>query len=352
MMHLLHVNGLLELPGIGEKISNKLIGHFGSEQSALEVLRKHDVAGLSSVPGISEKYAVSLIHEVIAQEEGVAIEDFLQTPEAFNVYEKIIGLMRSYAHTPYSRAKLSTYIPYASKRADKIRAIQAELNHYVELAGKLNGDEELGPALRKVRHLKEPPKALKARDRAVFTGNKKDHEKLIADGIDRYLDVYRVETMGELVDIAKGYPQALVVGGEFAGADFPEDMSVEFLEGGSGEAWWLVPEALIGFFAANKEPIEAALAAIKVIRARTDLDIGGYLDDAKMLELSQEMSRLTPEGELEPGVDPEVDRLKNVLARYGDAFKAALKKANSDLHERMEQNTVTLKGSQLLGMFG
>jgi len=351
MANLLHVNGLIELPGIGEKISSKLIGHFGSEQSALEVLRKHDVASLSGVPGISEKYAVSLIHEVIAREEGVSIEDFLQTPEAFNVYEKIIGLMRSYAHTPYSRAKLSTYIPYPSKRADKIRAIQAELNAYIALAGKLYDDAELGAALKKARHLKEPAKAVKTRDRAVFTGNKKDHERLINDRADRYMDVYHVESMGELVDIAKGYSHALVVGGEFAGADFPDDMSVEFMEN-AGEAWWMVPEATIGFFAANKEPIEASLAAIKIVRAKTDLDICGYLDDAKMLELSQEMARLTAEGEFGPGVDPEIDRLKNVLARYGETLKVALRKANENLHERMEKNTVTLKGSQLLGMFG
>ncbi len=352
MANLLHVNGLTELPGIGDKISNKLIDHFGSEQSALEALRKHDVASLAGVPGISEKYAVALIHEVIAQEEGVAIGDFLQTPEAFSVYDKIIGLMRSYAHTPYSRAKLSTYIPYASKRADKVRAIQGELNAYIALAGKLRDDAELGAALKKVRHLKGPAKAVKARDRAIFTGNKKDYEKLINDGVGRYLDVYYVESMGELVDIARGYPQALVVGGEFAGADFPEDMGVELMERGAGEAWWLVPEAVIGFFAANKEPVEASLAAIRAIRARTGLDICSYLDDAKILELSGEMARLTAEGELEAGVDPEVDRLKSVLARSGEAFKAALKKANSDLRERMESNTVTLKGSQLLGMFG
>jgi hypothetical protein len=351
MMHLLHVNGLIELPGIGEKISGKLIDHFGSERSALEVLRKHDVASLSSVPGISEKYAVSLIHEVIAREEGVSIEDFLQTPEAFNVYDKIVGLMRSYAHTPYSRSKLSTYIPYPSRKADRIKAIQAELKGYIALAEKLHGDADLSAALKKSRHLKEPSKVAKSRDRAIFTDNKKDHERLLDEHIDRYLDLYYVETMGELVDVARGYAQSLVVGGKFAGADFPEDMNVEFMEG-AGEAWLLVPEAVISFFAANKEPIEASIAAIKVIRAKSDLDICGYLDDAKMLELSQEMGRITPDGELELGVDPEIDRLKNVLARYNEAFKASLKKANGDLHDRMENNTVTLKGSQLLGMFG
>ncbi len=350
--YLLHVNGLIELPGIGEKISSKLIDHFGSEQAALSVLKKHDVASLAGVPGISEKYAVSLIHEVIALEEGVSIGDFLQTPEAYNVYDKIIGLMRSYAHTPYSRAKLSTYIPYSSKRADKIRAIQGELSAYIDLAGKLRGDEELSAALKKARHLKGPAKVTKARDRAIFTGNKKDYEKLLSGGIDRYMDIYYVEAMGELVDVARGYPQALVVGSEFAGADFPEDMGVELMEGGAGETWWLAPEAVIGFFAANKEPIEASLTAIRIIRAKTGLDICGYLDDAEILELSGEISRITGEGEFEPGVDPEIDRLKNVLARYNEALKAALKQANSDLHGRMEGNTVTLKGSQLLGMFG
>jgi DNA mismatch repair protein MutS2 len=351
MTHLVHVNGLIELPGIGEKISTKLIDHFGSERSALEVLRKHDVASLSSVPGISEKYAISLIHEVIAQEEGASIEDFLQTPEAFNVYDKVIGLMRSYAHTPYSRAKLSTYIPYPSGKADRIKAVQTELKGYIELAAKLHDDEALGAALKKARHLKEPSRVAKSRDRAVFTDNKKDYDRLLAERIDRYLDVYCVENMGELVDIAKGYAQSLIVGAKFAGADFPEDMDIELMEN-AGEAWWLVPEAVIAFFAANKEPIVASLDAVRIIRERSDLQICRYLDDTKVVELSQEMARITPEGELEMGVDPEIDRLKNVLGRYNEVLKAALKKTNVDLHDRMENNTVTLKGSQLLGMFG
>jgi hypothetical protein len=346
-----HVNGLIELPGIGEKISSRLIEHFGSEQAALEVLQKHDVASLSAVPGISEKNAISLIHEVIAQEEGVSIEDFLQTQEAFNVYDKIIGLIRSYSHTPYSRAKLNTYIPYPSKRADRIKAIQSELKDYIVLAEKLHDDAALSAALKKARHLKEPGKATKSRDRAIFTDNKKDNEKLLAEHLDRYLDIYCVDNMGELVDIAKGYSQIMVVGSKFTGSDFPEDMSVDFAEG-AAEAWWLVPEAVIGFFAANKEPVEASLMAIKSIRSKSDLQICSYIDDAKILELSQEMARITAEGELEMGVDPEIDRLKNIQARYNEAFKAVLKKANADLHEKMENNTVTLKGSQLLGMFG
>ncbi len=347
------MNGLLELPGIGEKIATKLISHYGSEQSAIEVLRKHDVASLCEVPGISEKYAISLVHEIIAQEEGVSIGEFLQTQEASNVYDRIIGLIRSYSHTPYSRAKLSTYIPYPSKRADRITAIQKELKSYIELAGKLSKDKsgELDATLKKVRHLKDAAKASKSRDRAVMVDNKKDYDALIGRHVDQYLEVYQVDSMHELVDLAQGYSQALIVGNKFTGNDFPEKLNLEFVEN-PADIWWLVPEITIGFFAANKEPIEAAIGTIGIIRSKSDFPFCAYLEDARMLELSAEMSRITPEGDLVLGVDPEFDRLKNALKGYNEVLQTALKKANADLHERMEKNTVTFKGSDLLGMFG
>ena len=143
----MHVSELTAFPGIGEKIAVKLIDHFGSEQAAMEVLRQRDVASLAEVPGISEKYAVSIIHQAIAHQDGVSIEDFLQTPEALNVYDKVIGLIRSYSHTPYSRAKLSTYIPYPSTKSSLIKATQATLEGYISMAEKLSGNSSLEQSL-------------------------------------------------------------------------------------------------------------------------------------------------------------------------------------------------------------
>ena len=139
----MHVSELTAFPGIGEKIATKLVEHFGSEQVAMDTIRRRDVAGLAEVPGISEKYAISLVQQAIASEEGVSIEDFLQTPEAMNVYEKITGLVRSYAHTPFSRSKLSTFIPFPAAKAAQIKAIQATLAGYIQLAAGLVNDPEL-----------------------------------------------------------------------------------------------------------------------------------------------------------------------------------------------------------------
>ena len=346
----MHVSELTAFPGIGDKIATRLIDHFGSEQAAMDALRRRDVASLAEVPGISEKYAITLVHQAIARQDGVAIGDFLQTPEAMAVYDKIIGLIRSYAHTPYSRAKLSTYIPYPAAMAGQIKAMQATLEGYIKLAEALKGDACLEQALKKLRYLKKPAGVSKSRDRVILVDNKKDYDAILKGGIDRYLDVHVVENVHDLVDLAKGYAQALVVGGKYAAGDYPEELSLEFVDD-PGDLWWLVPEATIGLFAANKEPLEAALETIRIVRARSP-GFCGYLDDAQGAELAAELARIGPDGDLAPGVDAETDRLKDVLARFNGALQAALKKANADLQERMDRSTVTLKGSQLLGMFG
>ncbi|HEY3272615.1 MAG TPA: helix-hairpin-helix domain-containing protein [Methanocella sp.] len=341
---------LTAFPGIGEKIATKLAEHFGSEQAAMDILQRRDVASLAEVPGISEKYAISLIHQTIAQQDGVSVEDFLQTPEAMIVYEKIVGLVRSYAHTSFSRSKLSTFIPYPAAKAGQIKATQAILDGYVKLAGQIGNDPELEQVLKKLRYLKPPTGVQKSRDRVILADNKKDYEAILKGGIDGYLDVHLLENVHDLVDVAKGYAQALVVGSKYSAGDYPEELSLEFVDN-PGDLWWLVPEVTIGFFAANKEPLEAALSTISIVRSRSP-EFCNYLNDAKSSELTAELARIGPDGDLALGVDPEIDRLKNVLGKFNVTIQAILKKANVDLQERMEKSTVTLKGSQLLGMFG
>ena len=204
--------------------------------------------------------------------------------------------------------------------------------------------------MKKLRYLKKPSGVQKSRDRVILVDNKKDYEAIVKGGIDKYLDVHLIDNVHDLVDMAKGYAQALVVGQKYSGGDYPEELSLEFVDN-PGDLWWLVPEVTIGFFATNKEPLEAALETILIVRAESPA-FCKYMDETKTTELSSELARISPDGDLVVGVDVELDRLKGILARFNVMLQAVLKKANSDLQERMEKSTVTLKGSQLLGMFG
>jgi ribosomal protein S13 len=347
------VSGLNDLPGIGEKISSKLISHFGSEEKALDAIRKRDVASLSEVPGIGEKNAVSIIQEIIAAEEGFSINDFLRTNEALNIYERLMGLIRSYSHTQYSRSKLNTLLPYPSNRSENIKAMQSHISGYIDLAQELSKakNSQLDICLKKIRQLKPPVNVNRSRDRVIVADNKRDHEAILKDNIDRYLDLHYIDNFHEMIDLSKGYSQTLVVGDKFTVYDLPDGSGIEFISN-PGDIWWLVPEITIGFFSANKEQIESSIDVIRFIRSRSGFEICKYIDDKNLEELSSELSRITTEGDLVIGVDPELDRLKDILKRFNETLQSTLKKADHDLRERMEKNTVTLKGSQLLGMFG
>jgi hypothetical protein len=199
------------------------------------------------VPGISEKYAISIIQETVAHEEGVCIDDFLATQESMNVYERIMGLVRSYSHTSYSRARLSTYFPYPSHKLEQIKTTQAEIERYVTLAKQISKskDNDPGAWLKKVRQLKKPQGTTKTRDRVMIIDNKRDYDTVIKENVDKFMDVHIVDTMQELVDVARGYSQALVAGNKFVAADFPEDVSIDFLDNVK-DIHWLVPEMTIG----------------------------------------------------------------------------------------------------------
>jgi hypothetical protein len=241
-----------------------------------------------------------------------------QAPQTANVYDKVIGLIRSYSHTvfgPSSRIYLEDRcIKPTGDTAKSILSAEARL--------------------------------VRAEIRTI-ADNKKDYETIVKGGIDKYLDVHLIDNVHDLVDMAKGYAQALVVGQKYSGGDYPEELSLEFVDN-PGDLWWLVPEVTIGFFATNKEPLEAALETILIVRAESPT-FCQYMDEAKTAELSSELARISPDGELAAGVDAELDRLKNVLTKFNVTLQATLKKANTDLQERMEKSTVTLKGFTTAG---
>ena len=72
------MKGLQDIPRIGEKMAKRFEEHFGSEDAALEAILGGDIAGISEVEGVGQRYAISLVHEVRAQLEGVTMNDFLK----------------------------------------------------------------------------------------------------------------------------------------------------------------------------------------------------------------------------------------------------------------------------------
>ncbi len=114
------ITTLKSIPRIGEKTARRLIEHFGGEKQALDAIINHDIAALSELEGMTEKSAIALVLEAIALDEGAGVRDFLRTNEAYEIYERILELIKRAAHTGHARSKLNLYFPYPAHKKDKI----------------------------------------------------------------------------------------------------------------------------------------------------------------------------------------------------------------------------------------
>lgn len=339
---------LRELPGIGERVAEKLTWQFGSEEAALAKILEGDIAALSGINGISQHFALSLARDAKARAEGVFISGFLKTKEALELYSRLLRLIQSFAHTSHAREKLSLFYPYPAARADLIEKRRAFFTPYLQIAGALAGDSEFSGHLSKVGQLRPVPGTLRVRDRVILSSDPKS-VPVLKEMFGGLLPVQAVESLSEFVDLARGYSHIIIFDDTYLGFDLPAGIEPEFFPGGpeKTELWQVVPEKELAFFGRNLDCIRACLRVLSLLRARGfDFLEGPAPEDAEKLEGL--LGQLGPEGKLSEGLDPELDRLAGTLSGLDNSLKVSLETANMRLDRALEESSVTLKGQDLL----
>ncbi|HIH44600.1 MAG TPA: hypothetical protein HA257_05865 [Candidatus Methanoperedenaceae archaeon] len=331
------MKSLMEIPRIGERTAHRFIEHFGSEEAALAAILEGDVAGLSEIEGVSEKFAISVVHEAIALNEGSKPQDFLCTQEAYRIYERVLGMVKRYAHTQYARCKLHTFFPRPASGKDGISRVRDRMQSALAVAGELRSGE-LDSLISRVRPVKQKYPAAKAHGRVIAACGSEYESIKMRYGA--FIDVRHVEKPDELVDIARGYSHAIVIGTELAGFDYPEDITLEFADAGKIDDWYMVPEREIAFFAKNRDSISAAVDAAKLIRRRMD----GFCPCITHEGLER-LSTLLNEVGAGSGSGASLERLEAGIAE-------AEKTANDRFRQAVDNSSITVSGGDLLKIMG
>ncbi|MEZ5334449.1 MAG: helix-hairpin-helix domain-containing protein [Methanolobus sp.] len=226
---LAEVRTLQDIPRIGDKMSKRFVEHFGSESQALDAILAGDIASISEVQGIGQRYAIALIQDVASRVEGVNISDFLRTRESMDVYEKLLDIVKEFAHTRYSRDKLHIFFPYPSTKSEKIMQIRESVSYYMETASRVLDDDLIKELLPKVSQLNFKHNYPKVRDRVVITSDQDSYE-YARKRFTGLIDVHFSRSISEFIDISRGFSQVIAIGDEFLAFDFPEDINPEFLQ--------------------------------------------------------------------------------------------------------------------------
>lgn len=317
---------LTDLPGVGSRIRERLIEHYGSEDDALDAVLRGDVAGLIHV--VSERQALSLAQWAVGMKYGQKPGDFLATDEAASIYRSLISRIAGYAHTEYARLKVGTLFPSSSPAIideNRRRALAA-----IDAAEKLDksGIDDL---LGKIKPLRDRA-STRIRDRALAVGDPDTFSQLKARGLDRLIDINLAESRRELLDLCRSYSHVVLIGDDVECPD-----GIECAE--ALDDWYLVPEVVLGFYRDNLETLCAAVAVARILN-EAGLSYLSYLPELDGID------RLI--SNLGKDEDAEAKALTRLLSTLSSSVTEVISWANARLKERIESCTVTLGGSDLL----
>ncbi len=340
-------SSLREIQGIGGKVADRLIEHFGSEEAALQAISEGDIASLSEVNGISHNFALSLARDARSRVEGCSISDFLKTKEALDLYSRLLELIKSFAHTTHARDKLNLFYPLPASRMGLIRERQAFLKEYLELGEAFSENSEFLQQLSKVRNLRPVPGNLRVRDRIILCGDQKVLEAA-REKFQAFLSVQAVESLSEFVDLARGYSSVIVFDDTYLSFDLPEDIEPEYFQDLlKAEFWQILPERELAFFARNLECVLACLNIVSDLRSR-DFSFFEEFSGEKIDILETALSKLGEDGKPVEGFDPELDRLGEALQNLDPVLTSALNEANQRMNRTLEASSLTLSGQELI----
>lgn len=314
---------LESIPGVGSKTAAAL-AELDDPERALEA---GDVAELASAPGITESRAAAIARGAIRERHDDP-GDFLATSRAKELYGDVLSLLESRAVTSYGKKRLETLYP--SGVSSRVEEVQA----FAERAMERGPEQAVLDALTEVEPLSEPGD-LSVRDRCLATTDAERYTE--AQQTIPELSVEIVEDARDLADLARGYSTVVALDEKFAGVTVEGDVRVEpdALER-SAE---IVPERVLGFYAANRESLRAAAAVHREAGIDPPLDLSA-LDSA--------LERVDSDGTVVG--DEELDRLTRAANDLDAAVSTAESVANDKLRDAIEEQDVTIEGSDLLSL--
>ncbi len=352
----LTLESLSEIPGVGEKVKQALIEHFGSEALALKVIHDSRVDLVAAVPGIGSRQAVNLVKGAFEKEFGASSNMLLRSQDIRKIYEASLDIIRGYANTTYAKDKLFLYFPLPPEKLSVILERQRYFADAVHMARELTGDqrEKLRGLLSQIRGLYRRVKPRRLEGRVIITNDDKVFDTLVKEGVDRWCPVYVISDGENAADYAQGYDLVLYISplGIY-------DDSVDLLDNVEilGKDWSIedvLPEKTVSFYARNYRVIDASCQLVEAFNQIPKNDsvntFTSGLDFERLMKVGEILKNLDENGDLAQGVDAELDRYRNAVKTFPTAVAETEAWLNDEITSRISKSKVTLGGQQIISI--
>ena len=319
---------LNEIPGIGKKLQEKIIGYFSNnEVSAIKALRNGMGAGVS---GISQKQAIKFARYIFEKDHDSKIEDVLKNENIMEIYNDIKALISPYFVTEYSKSKMSLYFPLGQTK-EKVDLIKKRYEkfgralNFVTKYGDSLENENLMIHLKKLALLKKVESNKKINSRVILTDNKGIMEQLKDDGITEkilceYYDINLISDHEKFFKtFADTFPTVLIISNNFS-KKIPDLMNIVPIDPGDLNQETIIPESTIHEFASNSIIIdgifELAKMLLKVKDSKLIHEFLEILDMKKIQILKENIEIFDENGEIANIYDEKLGEFKENVKNF------------------------------------
>ena len=352
----LALESLSEVPGVGDKVKQALIEHFGSEALALKVIHDSRVDLIAAVPGIGSRQAVNLVKGAFEKEFGASSNMLLRSQDIRKIYESSLDIIRGYANTTYAKDKLFLYYPLPPEKISVILERQKYFADASKMARGLTSEqrEKFKALLSQVRGLYRRVQPRRLEGRVVITNDDKVFDTLIKEGVDRWCPVYVLSEGESGADYAQGYDLVLYIS-PLGIYDESIDMldNVEILR----KDWCLediLPEKTVSFYARNYRVIDAACQIVEIFnQIPSNESVSTFtssLDFDQLTKVGEILKNLDENGDLAQRIDADLDRYRNAVKTFPTAIAETEAWLNEAITARISKSQVTLGGQQIISI--
>ncbi len=350
------LESLSDIPGVGEKVKQSLIDHFGSEAMALKVIQDSRVDLVAAVPSIGSKQAVNLVKGAFEHEFGATSNLVLRSVDIRKIYESSLDIIRDYANTTYAKDKLFLYFPLPPEKTDVILERQKYFADAGEMARGLTAEqrEQLRSLLGQIRGLYRRVKPRRIEGRVIITNDDKVFDTLVKEGVDKWCPVYVLSEGESGADYAQGYDLVILIS-PLGVYDESIDMldNVEIL----GKDWSLediLPEKTVSFYARNYRVIDASCQMVEAFdKIPTNDSVSTFtsvLDFERLSKVGEILKNIDETGDLTQGIDSELDRFRTAVKVFPTAVAETESWLNEEITSRISKSKVTLGGQQIISI--
>jgi len=263
------------LPGIGQRLQEKLIKELGSEEELLSVLENQELHRIAEIPGVGPRRARSIVASYL----GVDIRSLLATDRGIKVYESILERIQSYTATEVGHNSVGLLLPVSDKKriANTTKFVMKAKERISNL-----DVESLRKCLKKIKPL-ESKKPGFVHDRIILVETQSDARRLQERGLDRYCQITSPEEAGDFDQgclLVYAYSEGNL---DMSGIDNAVISSI-----GCKDVE-LVPELLLDTLSANTVSLRNTLALREMLGLRSCIaGVIGRLDDLRSSEISED----------------------------------------------------------------